>query len=462
MLAKDIPRIDRSRRISGGRGGTRNRRRRRKRFPVIWLLMLVALAAGLYWWVEQQNLDWQQLPTQLASKGREITNRSPEAVDEKAAAERTVTDRLPDSATGGRVSPEPESSSLHSPTAGPSPSPSERHREEKLYMLQLINAQREQAGLNPVALGTNDAAQIHAEAALENCFSSHWGIDGLKPYMRYSLAGGYQSNKENGSGLDYCVRSFQGYRPLSNVRSEIEETMAGWMSSPGHRSNILDPWHRQVNIGIAWDRYNVAMYQQFEGAYVEYDEIPTIVDGVLSLSGRTKHGLLFRSSRDLGVQVYYDTPPSELTQGQVARTYCYDSGLRVAGLREPLTGNAYWLTSSYEETYEPCPSPYDVPADVPAPRSPEEAHRVWQEAFDASNMSTVRSIRVPWVTASHWVAKGEQLAVRADIGQVLESHGPGVYSIIIWGKHLGEDMVVSQHSMFYKILPPDTYNADPQ
>ena len=446
--------MERSRRISGIGGAARNRRRRKKRFPVIWLLMLVALVAGFYWLAERQNLDWQQLPTQLASKGRELTNRYPKAVDDKASAERMGSDPLPDSATGEQVSPESESPSLNSPAAVLSPGPSERHLEEKLYMLQLINDHREQAGLNAVTLGNNIAAQIHAEAALENCFSSHWGVDGLKPYMRYSLAGGYQSNKENGSGLDYCIRSFQGYRPLSNVRGEIEETMAGWMSSPGHRGNILDPWHLQVNIGIAWDRYNVAMYQHFEGDYVEYDETPAIVDGVLSFLGRTKNGLSFRRPRDLGVQVYYDPPPSGLTQGQVARTYCYDSGLRVAGLREPLTGNAYWPTSSYEETYEPCPSPYDVSADVPAPRSPGEAHRVWQEAFDASNGGPVRSIRVPWVTASLWVAKGEQLAVRADIGQVLESHGPGVYSMIVWGKHMGEDVVVSQHSLFYKVLPP--------
>ncbi len=460
MLAKDIPRMERSRRISSSRGTARNRPRR-KRFPVFWLFLLVALAAGLYWLAERQDIDWQQLPAQLASIGREITNRYSEAGDEKAPAERAMSDRLPDSTTGERVPAEPESSSLNSPMAGLSRSPSERHREEKLYMLQLINVRREQAGLNPVTLGNNIAAQIHAEAALENCFSSHWGIDGLKPYMRYSLAGGYQSNGENGSGLDYCIRSFQGYRPLSNIRSEIEETMAGWMGSPGHRGNILDPWHRKVNIGIAWDRYNVAMYQHFEGDYVEYDKTPALVDGVLSFSGRTKNGLTFSRPRDLGVQVYYDPPPSGLTQGQVSRTYCYDSGLRVAGLREPLTGNAYWPTSSYQETYEPCPSPYDVPADAPAPRSPEEANRVWQEAFDASNMGTVRNIRVPWVTASHWVAKGEQLAVRADIGPVLESHGPGVYSVIVWGKHLGEDVVVSEHSMFYKVLPPDTYDADP-
>ena len=45
------------------------------------------------------------------------------------------------------------------------------------------------------------AAQLHAESLPESCFSSHWGIDGLKPYMRYSLAGGYQRNGENGNGV---------------------------------------------------------------------------------------------------------------------------------------------------------------------------------------------------------------------------------------------------------------------
>ena len=69
-------------------------------------------------------------------------------------------------------------------------------------MLQLINEERVRAGVAPVVLGDNIAAQLHAESALENCFSSHWGINGLKPYMRYSLAGGYQSNAENGYGRE--------------------------------------------------------------------------------------------------------------------------------------------------------------------------------------------------------------------------------------------------------------------
>ena len=101
------------------------------------------------------------------------------------------------------------------PTATPQPalaiSPDLRHLEEKRYMLSLINAERKKAGVGAVVLGDNIAAQMHAEAALDNCFSSHWGVDGLKPYMRYSLAGGYQSNGENVSGLDYCIKASDGY-----------------------------------------------------------------------------------------------------------------------------------------------------------------------------------------------------------------------------------------------------------
>ena len=146
-------------------------------------------------------------------------------------------------------------------------------------MLALIDSERRKAGVNPVVLGINNAAQLHAESSLSDCVSSHWGTDGLKPYMRYSLAGGYQSNGENGHGSDYCIRASDRYRPISSIQAEIREAMAGWMESPGHRRNILDPSHMKVNLGIAWDRYNVKMFQHFEGDYVEYQQLPEIDGG---------------------------------------------------------------------------------------------------------------------------------------------------------------------------------------
>lgn len=324
-------------------------------------------------------------------------------------------------------------------------------------MLELINAERKKAGVGVVALGENIAAQLHADAALANCFSSHWGIDGLKPYMRYSLAGGYQSNGENGSGLDYCVKASDGYRANGPIEQEIRETMDGWMSSPGHRRNLLNPQHKKVSIGIAWDRYNTVMYQHFEGDYVEYDRRPSIANGVLSLSGNTKNGARFDQKRDLGVQIYYDLPPHELTRGQVARTYCYDSGRQVAGLREPLTGGYYWPTHEFTTTYNPCPNPYDVPADATAPRSPAEAQQAWQQAYNASQSRASQTITVPWITASEWTAGGTTFSLRADISKILDVHGSGVYSLMLWGKIDGADAVISQYSMFHGVTPPDTY-----
>ena len=355
------------------------------------------------------------------------------------------------------------------PTNTPSPilpagsSPSERHIDMKRYMLHLINNERARAGVDPVVLGDNVAAQLHAESSLANCFSSHWGIDGLKPYMRYSLAGGYQSNGENGSGLDYCIPASgrvgtTRYRAIGSIEQEVRETMDGLMDSPGHRRNILDPWHKKVNIGLAWDTYNFFAYQHFEGDYVEYDQLPAIENGILTLSGTVKNGAGFADERDLGVQIYYDPPTHTLTQGQVSRTYCYDSGLQIAALRRPLPPNRFYPEHEFTKTYKKCPDPYEVPADAPAPRSPAEAHAFWEAAYQASQLRPEQPIIVPWITALEWTATADAFAVRADISDLLAIHGDGVYLISVWGVIDGERVIISDYSIFHGVTPPDTYD----
>ena len=354
--------------------------------------------------------------------------------------------------------PVPAGTAEPSSTPSSAPAPNLRHIEEKRYMLQLINEERVRAGVAPVVLGDNIAAQLHAESALENCFSSHWGIDGLKPYMRYSLAGGYQSNGENGSGRDYCVTASDGYRGLASIDEEIRETMDGLMNSPGHRANILRTWHKKVNIGLAWDSYNISAAQHFEGDYIEYDQLPSIEGGVLSVSGNVKNGVHFRNPRDLLVMIFYDPPPHPLTQGQVSRTYCYDSGRPIAGLRRPLSGGQYYRSDQFTRSHSPCPNPYDVASDAPAPGSHDEAHAFWQAAYDASQARETQNVTASWITASKWMATEKDLVLEADLEDLLERHGAGVYSIIMWGRIGGEDVVVSEYSIFHGVTPPDTYD----
>ena len=250
-------------------------------------------------------------------------------------------------------------------------------------MLGIINAERKARGSPPLVLGTNNAAQIHAESSLAHCVSSHWGIDGLKPNHRYNLAGGYQANAENGHGIDYCYKESGFFKPITSIREEIADAIDGWMKSPGHRETMLDPVYRKVNIGIVWNKYNEVMFQHFEGDYVDYDKPPSFADGILSLAGKVKNGVTFTSTEDLDIQVFYEQPPRSLTPGQVARTYCYGSGLPIASLLPPLPG---YSNDSIEDTmnFKPCPDPYDVSADAPPARSSSDALRLWQEAFDTS------------------------------------------------------------------------------
>ena len=325
-------------------------------------------------------------------------------------------------------------------------------------MLTLINAERVKAGVDSVVLGDNTAAQLHAESSLDNCVGSHWGIDGLKPYMRYSIVGGYQSNGENWSGSDYCITASDGYRAIVSIDEEIRDAMVGWMNSPGHQRNILDKWHKKVNTGLAWDRYNFVAAQHFEGDYVEYDPIPAIEDGILTLSGTAKNGVAFENERDLSVHIYFDPPPHQLTRGQVSRTYCYGNGQHIASLREPLTADLLYFRDEITRTIDAklCPNPYNIPADAPPPRSHDEAHDFWQNAYDESQVREVQTISVLRVTTQEWKANGREFSVRADLNVLLSKYGNGVYSLAVWGNIGDERLVISEYSIFLTDLPIST------
>ena len=237
--------------------------------------------------------------------------------------------------------------------------------------------------------------------------------------------------------------------------------MTIWMSSPGHRRNILDPQHKLVNIGLAWDRYNTAMYQHFEGDYVTYDRLPTIERGVLSFSGNTKNGIRFGHPGDLRVQIHFESS----TQDVNARTDLPYLLLRQRRASRRIKGALDWrvplTTNEFTTTYDPCPDPNDVAPGTPAPHSPTEAHQAWRQAYTASQSTQPQTIIVPWITASRWTAKGVEFAVTADIGEILRRHGDGVYSLLIWGRDDGGRSLISQYSIFHGVKPPSTYSTLP-
>ena len=350
---------------------------------------------------------------------------------------------------------------LSTSTPEPVLRPDQRHLALKEHMIELVNGFREEEGLQPIVLGDNIAAQLHAEQSLNDCISGHWGTDGLKPYMRYSLAGGFQANGENVSGNNYCIRAGEGYRPLGTTQKElfdqVRRTVQGWMGSPGHRKTILGVTYRKLNVGLAWDRYNFVAVQHFEGDHVEFTRVPRIENGILwMLEGRAKNGLRFGEDRDLGVQIYFDGPAHKLTPGQLSKTYCYDNGTLVASLRYPLKMNMFWPIDFFHKALSRCLDPYEMPPDTQPPQSAEAARLLHYLAKTTSEAPAL--ITVPWITATQWRADGNSFGVEANLRSVLAKHGPGIYSVVVWGPLDGETSVIAEYSIFHEIDPPGTYD----
>ena len=213
----------------------------------------------------------------------------------------------------------------------------------------------------------------------------------------------------------------------------------------------------------AFDRYNIFIYQHFEGDHVEYDALPSIdAQGFMTLRGTTKNGVTFESNRDLGVQFFYHRPTHRLTRGQVSRTYCYGSGLEVANVREPWEpGESGWTGDTYAAHKSGCPDPYDVPPDAPVAKSAQEAHDLWDEAYEASKRLNREEgqPRGLWLVANTWEVKTTTFDVTVDLSELLDRHGKGVYTVVLWGRFgdKSERHIFSRYSIWYGIESPDTY-----
>ncbi len=222
----------------------------------------------------------------------------------------------------------------------PTPVPTQTLLEElREYALELINTDRLKHGVGPVVLGTNLAAQLHAEDMLEHDYLGHWWIDGRKPYMVYSVTGGRSYVSENAASSGWTLNRWREkncdsprVRCLVTTPKEAlkkhqnsmmyDDAHADW----GHRDNILDEGHRAVNIGIAFNNRRVTFIQHFEGGDVEADAPPSLGnDGILSLSLSKK-----RAGLSIGeiVSIYYDPPTVPMTPAQIDAldSYCIGGG----------------------------------------------------------------------------------------------------------------------------------------
>ena len=239
--------------------------------------------------------------------------------------------------------PPPTPIATPAPTPAPTPVPTSTPtplEELREYALQLINIDRANHGVAPVVLGTNPAAQMHAEDMILHDYLGHWWVDGRKPYMVYSKTGGTSYVSENVASRGWSLQRWREEncdsflvrclvpKPKDTIENHqwsmmYDDAHADW----GHRDNILDEGHRAVNIGIAFNGRRVTLVQHFEGGDVEAVETPTLSsDGTLNLSvSKVRSGLSIGEI----VSIYYDPLPVPMTPAQIDAldSYCIGGGI---------------------------------------------------------------------------------------------------------------------------------------
>ena len=339
------------------------------------------------------------------------------------------------------------------PTPRPTPTPawrpptSQELSELKHLMLELTNAERAKHGAPPVKLGNNPSPQIHAEQGLDNCYASHWDLWGFKPLYRYALTGGDQYADENSSGIDYCPKASDYYRVNHSLLwpVEVRETVEGWINSPGHFRNLVDPRHTTMHAGIAIGKYgNSNMVQVFSGEYITWTDSPSISDATLTVAGQMSEAFWDKDGDYVLATIEWHSPTQRLTPGQLAGTYCLEADVRVGKLFDPLqegwyyiddeTGREFTDYNTYTTENSQCVNPYELPADRPSPASWEAANAQYDAAVElAYAMPDVE------ITAYEIVAEqldvssdGRTFSIRANLSPILSHYGPGIYTLTIW------------------------------
>ena len=307
-------------------------------------------------------------------------------------------------------------------------------------------------------MGTNAAAQVHAEAARDGCFTGHWGLNGTVPGMRYNLAGGYQVNAENTVGLSHCIRRYENLQTIASLESEVRDAAKALLDSPDHFGTLASGHYRKVNIGIAWDNYIVWLVQQFEADYVRFEQLPKLKGTKLGFSGQTVNGAKTGLGQSpLKVDIYYH-PLGPLTRGQLASSYCLDVGEILGSLIPPAPpGYSYGNLAPMSHSYKRCFSPYNEPPTAEAPgtyREAKLAHTIGRIAPHLPEVSLVH-----FAVADKWDVDATSFSVSADIGDILDMKGPGVYQLVFWGNVSGETQVIADYWLFHEVEAPGGYGG---
>lgn len=318
------------------------------------------------------------------------------------------------------------------PPAGGLPAPSFGQELPALrqQLLYLINEERVRARLAPLSLDTGLAAQQHAESMMVYGYRSHWDINGLTPQMRYTLAGGAGRVSPNILG-PFPSPDAPG---APSWPEALAEAHAAMMSLPEEAANLLNPWHLEVNIGIACNYVECCVVQQFESDHLQFSAPPALGQGVLSLAGEFPAGLELDA-----IALWYHSYPRPLSLGRLDATYHYGYGQRPATfIRPPQDGAGRYAAEAVTYQWSGGIDPYTLRPDLA------------RSEFPPLQIKVAHSAVVPWTTATVWEQSGPHFKVSADLTETLQTSGAGVYTVQVWGRQGEERVPFTNYTIFVR------------
>lgn len=119
----------------------------------------------------------------------------------------------------------------------------------ELYAVDLINAERAQAGLKPVhtEVHLNSAAQSHADWMAEEKAISHTGENGSTPTDRI------EASEFPLQGASWHLAENVAYKGVNGsvTEADMDDVHAALMNSETHKANILDPEVSYIGVGLS-------------------------------------------------------------------------------------------------------------------------------------------------------------------------------------------------------------------
>jgi hypothetical protein len=115
-------------------------------------------------------------------------------------------------------------------------SPARAHALSTSTIIAMTNQERAAAGLNPLSVNADlmSSAQAKAQDMIARDYWAHFAPDGTSPWYFMTQSGYKYVGAGENLAMDFATD---------------QDVMTGWMNSPGHRANILNPAY--VDVGIA-------------------------------------------------------------------------------------------------------------------------------------------------------------------------------------------------------------------